>query len=198
MSSTLGRAAHTFLPPIAVFALFGVGLLAAGVPPAWALGVLALLLVGVLAGVGHTPHPRFAVGVRGRVTEREVVRHVYCDDCGPTRCGAVAASTDANWCCSGRRCGPSRRARTSTVASVPTTRRSRRSEERRRPNPSGPSRRPRYRPSRRGSRRRASRRGGGPPARRRRGRWRLPRGARGHSHTRVRWASRGRRVRPRP
>ena len=82
MSSTLGRAAHTFLPPIAVFALFGVGLLAAGVPPAWALGVLALLLVGVLAGVGHTPHPRFAVGVRGRVTEREVVRHVYCDDCG--------------------------------------------------------------------------------------------------------------------
>ena len=82
MSSTLGRAARTFLPPIAVFALAGAGLLSVGLPAVYVFGALLLLLVGVLGGVGHTPHSRFAVGRRGRVTEREVVRHVDCDDCG--------------------------------------------------------------------------------------------------------------------
>jgi hypothetical protein len=82
MSSTFGRAARTFLPPAAVLAAFGAGLLAVGVPPAYALSGVGLLLVGVFVGVGHTPHSRFTVGSRGRVTESEVVRHVPCVDCG--------------------------------------------------------------------------------------------------------------------
>jgi hypothetical protein len=43
---------------------------------------LLALLVGVLAGAGHTPCSQFAVGRRGCATEREVIRHVSCDDCG--------------------------------------------------------------------------------------------------------------------
>jgi hypothetical protein len=82
VSSTLGRAVQTFVPPAALLAAFGAGLLAVGVPPAYVVAAVGLLLVGVLVGVGHTPHSRLEVGPRGRVIEGEMVRHVPCDDCG--------------------------------------------------------------------------------------------------------------------
>ena len=82
MSDTLGRALRAFLPPVLVFVLLAGVLLTAGVPPAYAFVALVGVALLVVAGVGYTPHSRFAVGRRGRVTEGEVVRHVACDECG--------------------------------------------------------------------------------------------------------------------
>lgn len=79
---SLPRLLRVFVPPIATFALLGGSLVLLGVPLLYTVAALALLVVGIVGGVGHTPYSRWAVGRRGRVTDDEVVRHVPCGECG--------------------------------------------------------------------------------------------------------------------